>query len=153
MSVSFCYCDDTDGGSYCWLVDVAYPHVLRLASGFEEMRRLVTNEQTGRAAAESILREAVDRGNGCLAALARHTAPTPAAHINAVLSEARTPRSDTGRPRGDDPNWRTGVADALAWALGHTTSAAMRTLARAALLHTPNPAEPASPSAAEGEPR
>jgi hypothetical protein len=77
-SVAFCYCDDNGGGSYCWLVDVAGgdPYGLRLASAFEEMRRLVPGEQVGREAAESILREAVQRANQCLTALAEHAAAT-----------------------------------------------------------------------------
>jgi hypothetical protein len=114
IGVAFCYCDDSDGGGYCWLVDIAaaQPHDLRLASAFQEMRWLVTDEQVGREAAESILREAVEQANGCLTALARHTAPRGTEEIDAVIGETRLKHSVTPEP--DDPGCQAGVADGLA---------------------------------------
>jgi hypothetical protein len=134
MRVSFCYRDDSDGGCYCWLVDIAAGlHGLRLASAFEEMRRLVPDERVGREAAESILREAVEQANGCLAALVRHTGLRGAAETDAVIAETTIERSITPEPDGDDAGWLAGVADGLAWVLGQDASDDMRRLARAAL--------------------
>jgi hypothetical protein len=143
MSVAFCYCDDSDGGRYCWLVHIGAlgPRRLRLASAFEEMRRLVPGEQVGRKAAESILREATEQANACLTALAQYTGPRAAARIDAVLTQTRLQPPAAG---GDDPGWLAGVADALAWALGQDPSHGMARLTRIALTQTGDqaPAEP-----------
>jgi hypothetical protein len=148
MSVAFCYCDDSAGGRYCWLVDIAAagPRGLRLASAFEEMRQLAPGEQAGRQAAESILREAAEQANRCLAALAGRAAPRGAEEVEAVLAQARLARVAAG-PGGGDPGWLAGAADALAWALGQDTSAGMAQLARAAPARA-SAQEPAAPDPA-----
>jgi hypothetical protein len=70
-SVSFLYQDD-DGGGYQWLVTLEeqYP-LLMLVSCFQEMRKLVFEDVSGRAAVESIVREAVQYANEVLDTLDR----------------------------------------------------------------------------------
>ena len=67
MELYFEYVDDTDGGSYQFLV-YAKPN-LKLASHSEEMRRVGTPDTEGLTAAMDILREAVQSANGVLEAL------------------------------------------------------------------------------------
>jgi hypothetical protein len=69
-TVAFEYADDTDGGGYYWLVTLEGSHpLLRLASPVQQMRVLMLGRLAGRAAAESIVREAVQSANECLNAL------------------------------------------------------------------------------------
>lgn len=69
-TVAFEHADDSDGGGYYWLVRLggSYP-LLCLASEFRQMRTLAPGGLAGRAAAESIVREAAQSANDCLDAM------------------------------------------------------------------------------------
>jgi hypothetical protein len=65
--LEFIYSDDSDGGCYYFMIRLGLS--LKLASLFEEMRRLGEREATGVAAAMAILTEAVTSANATLDAV------------------------------------------------------------------------------------
>lgn len=65
--LEFIYSDDSDGGGYYFIVRLGLD--LKLATLFEEMRRLGERDATGVAAALAILTEAVTLANATLDAL------------------------------------------------------------------------------------
>lgn len=82
--IAYSYSRDEDGGGYIWLLDLArrrrmhdgtgVTDRLRLASSWEEQRKIVTPYETvGREAMRKILEEAVYIANALLADLARWT--------------------------------------------------------------------------------
>lgn len=78
MTVHYSYSDDTDGGGYLWTLDLvrgegADAARVRLASNWEEQRKVVSPRETrGRAAMELILREAANTANWLLRDLDRY---------------------------------------------------------------------------------
>lgn len=84
--IMYSYSHDGDGGGYIWLLDLRREPVepyrvadrLRLGSGWEEQRKIVTPYETvGRDAMRQILQEAVYVANTLLVDLERWTQPAP----------------------------------------------------------------------------
>jgi hypothetical protein len=119
--------------SYTWLVDVDDTSpCLRLANGWQEIGRLVGADETGRPAAQAVLRQAVQVANACLDGLSRYLTGSRVT-IEAVKAQAVSALSAaTTRP---DRPWLAGVVDALDFVTGAHTSDAMADLARRAPTH------------------
>ena len=65
--LEFVFVDDSDGGGYCFMVRLGLH--LKLATWFEEMRKVGERDATGIPAAMAILTEAVSSANATLDAL------------------------------------------------------------------------------------
>lgn len=65
--LEFVYVDDSDGGGYCFMVRLGLH--LKLATWFQEMRKVGERDATGIPAAMAILTEAVTSANATLDAL------------------------------------------------------------------------------------